>query len=77
MMCKVCNYCLCNKCVAGFYSLRKYIDTNYDEDVNSFEEMNLKPGIVENFPKEEDFSKPLPIQAKCITSINEGHNVIV
>ena len=39
--------------------------------------MGLKQGIVENFPTDEDFSKPLPIQAKCIKPILEGHNVIV
>ena len=71
------NYNLCNKCVASYFSLRKYIESNWDEEVNAFEDMGLKKGIIDNFPREEDFSKPLPIQAKCIPSIIQGYNVIV
>lgn len=48
--CLSCEYYLCNKCIASYFSLRRYIDTNWDEEVNSFEEMGLKAGIVENFP---------------------------
>ncbi len=56
--------------------MNKEIQTNtFNEDVNTFEELNLKKETLQAV-KKLGFEKPTPIQSKCIPELIAGHDVV-